>query len=216
VLAIPRCCTFIAVFAMLGCGSPSESVATSNDSGRVADSGVAPMDGPAEAAPDVTVAADAAREHGPCDDKVAVINDATWKLTSGGRDRFFAVHLPTTYNPHASTPLILNFHGYNMDEVEQEDLTHLSRKSDSAGFIVVTPRGTGSTKGWNAGDCCGDAVTENVDDVAFTRAMLDERRSYASTRNGSSRQGCRTAASFPTVLAARCPNGSRRSRPSPA
>jgi polyhydroxybutyrate depolymerase len=39
-----------------------------------------------------------------------------------------------------------------------------------AGFAVAVP--TGSEGTWNAGDCCGQALLEGVDDVAFLDAVL--------------------------------------------
>lgn len=53
--------------------------------------------------------------------------------------------------------------------------TGLNQKADEAGFIAVYPNGTGSgfRYFWNGGDCCGSAVQEQVDDVAFIRALLD-------------------------------------------
>jgi poly(3-hydroxybutyrate) depolymerase len=49
--------------------------------------------------------------------------------------------------------------------------------AERAGFIVVYPNGTGRLDEklltWNAGLCCGYAMTEKVDDVGFVRALLD-------------------------------------------
>ena len=54
--------------------------------------------------------------------------------------------------------------------------TGLSRKADEAGFIAVYPNGTGrfSSFTWNGGNCCGSAMRNNVDDVAFINALLDD------------------------------------------
>ena len=44
----------------------------------------------------------------------------------------------------------------------------------------VTPLGTYPTTAricglnWNAGGCCGDAMRSSIDDVGFTRALLDD------------------------------------------
>jgi polyhydroxybutyrate depolymerase len=45
------------------------------------------------------------------------------------------------------------------------------------GFLAVYPSGTGQNPNfltWNAGNCCGYAAQENVDDVGFIRALLDD------------------------------------------
>src|SRR4030065_2447482 len=51
----------------------------------------------------------------------------------------------------------------------------MSRLAEEAGFILATPKGSGNEEvlGWNAGECCGQAALENVDDVAFTSDMID-------------------------------------------
>jgi polyhydroxybutyrate depolymerase len=50
----------------------------------------------------------------------------------------------------------------------------MGEKSDAAGFIAVHPLGTGSSKSWNGGACCGEAASKPVDDVQFVRDLLDE------------------------------------------
>ena len=50
----------------------------------------------------------------------------------------------------------------------------MAAKADAAGFILVYPRGTGFPLGFDGGgNCCGDAAHDRVDDVLFTRAMLN-------------------------------------------
>ena len=36
------------------------------------------------------------------------------------------------------------------------------------------PAGTGRVVTWNAGNCCGSAMQENVDDIGFLRALLEK------------------------------------------
>jgi polyhydroxybutyrate depolymerase len=99
--------------------------------------------------------------------------NATWTLDFGGRTRTFVVHVPPSYDPSMPTPLVFNFHGYRMSPKLEEWLTSMSATADAAGFVLVYPEGTGSPLGFNAGGCCGDAKDDHVDDVGFTRAMLD-------------------------------------------
>jgi polyhydroxybutyrate depolymerase len=51
----------------------------------------------------------------------------------------------------------------------------MPRLAEEAGFILAAPRGSGNEEvlGWNAGECCGQAASGNVDDVAFTSDMID-------------------------------------------
>lgn len=91
---------------------------------------------------------------------------------TGGRSRAARVHLPTGYDGKTPVPLLINFHGRNSTAAQEELLSGTTAKADAAGFAVVYPTGVGQT--WNAGLCCGQAQSEGVDDVAFTRALLDE------------------------------------------
>jgi polyhydroxybutyrate depolymerase len=72
-------------------------------------------------------------------------------------------------------PLVLNFHGYSSNAMQEDFLSQMSSKADAAGFIAIHPEGTSNS--WNAGACCGQAATDMVDDVGFTKAILDEAAS---------------------------------------
>ena len=53
----------------------------------------------------------------------------------------------------------------------------LNKKSDDVGFIVVYPSGTGRLEKiltFNGGNCCGYAMNNKIDDVEFTRKLLDD------------------------------------------
>jgi polyhydroxybutyrate depolymerase len=71
--------------------------------------------------------------------------------------------------------LVFNFHEIPADPETQDWLSGMSRLAEEAGFILATPKGSGNEEvlGWNAGECCGQAASENVDDVAFTSDMID-------------------------------------------
>jgi polyhydroxybutyrate depolymerase len=92
-------------------------------------------------------------------------------VTSGGRERTARVHVPSSSDPTKAVAVVLNFHGRMSNASQQELISKATSKADAAGFVVVYPEGVGQT--WNAGLCCGQAQSENVDDVAFTRDLLD-------------------------------------------
>lgn len=99
-----------------------------------------------------------------------------WNVKVDGERRWFTVRLPRGYHRYARrpTPLVLNFHGYRNFPLFQRVFSDMDDKADSAGFIVVYPKGTGSPLSFNGSGCCGEAQAEDVDDVAFTEAMLDK------------------------------------------
>ena len=98
-------------------------------------------------------------------------NDQVWSVTHDSRERTFRVHLPPGYDAEVPTAVVLNFHGRGSNAQQQIAVSKLLAVSDAGGFIAVHPEGVGGT--WNAGLCCGEAMDTKVDDVGFTRAMLD-------------------------------------------
>lgn len=147
-----------------------------------------------------------------CAGRLAQPRDATWTLTVGGMTRTANVHVPQSYDPSKPTPVVFNFHGFTSDAAQEDLLAGMSAKADVAGFIAVHPEGTGNPKSWNAGACCGDAVSKNTDDIGFIKALLDQaeqtlcvdtKRVFATgMSNGgflSHRIGCELADRFAAV-----------------
>jgi polyhydroxybutyrate depolymerase len=94
----------------------------------------------------------------------------------GGYWRTFLTHLPTGYGASNQVPLVLAFHGGGpMGYPSIQYQSRLTAKSDSVGFILVYPEGVkiAGNRTWNAGGCCAPSTTLNIDDIAFTDALLD-------------------------------------------
>jgi polyhydroxybutyrate depolymerase len=140
-------------------------------------------------------------------------------LSVDGRDRSYTLNLPPNYHATTSTvPLVIALHGGGGNSAQFEASSLLTRKADSAGFAVVYPNGTAATLGlntWNGGGCCGSAVTNNVDDVAFVRALvadlttryrLDARRVYATGHSNGGILSYRLACELSDRIAAVAPN----------
>ena len=103
--------------------------------------------------------------------------DHSRKLTAGNLKRSYLVHVPPEYDPQKPTPVVLAFHGGGANPDSMLVFSGLNKKADAAGFIVVYPSGTGRLKkvlSFNGGNCCGYAANNNVDDVEFTRKILDD------------------------------------------
>lgn len=92
--------------------------------------------------------------------------------------RTFKIHLPPGYNTNLSFPLVIALHGGGHDADTMEYISKLSIKSDLENFIVVYPNGRKFlTRTWNAGNCCGNSVTFNIDDVGFIDKMINKLKS---------------------------------------
>lgn len=100
--------------------------------------------------------------------------DHPMSMNYDGMERTYVMHIPP--RPDASQPaaLVLAFHGVGLNASEMMRISGLSAQADRAGFIAVYPEGTGDTKSWNGGHCCGTAARDNVDDIGFVRALIRE------------------------------------------
>ncbi len=94
----------------------------------------------------------------------------------GGLRRTYFVHVPKGYDPKRPPPVVLALHGATMNGPMMAWFCGLNKKADEAGFVAVYPNGTGTWASftWNGGNCCGSAVRQQVDDVAFINALLDD------------------------------------------
>lgn len=87
----------------------------------------------------------------------------------GGEKRTYLLHIPDSLPQQAM--LIIALHGGTGQGKHQEEMSGLSQLADEQQFAVVYPDGLHRT--WNAGECCGKAAKNNVDDVKFIEALID-------------------------------------------
>jgi len=103
--------------------------------------------------------------------------DHTRSLEVDARTRTYIVHVPLSYDGTKPFPVVLAFHGGGSNADQMIRFCGLNEKADEAEFIVLYPNGTGRFERmltWNAGNCCGYAMRNKVDDVAFVWALLDD------------------------------------------
>jgi polyhydroxybutyrate depolymerase len=94
-----------------------------------------------------------------------------------GLARSYIVHVPPQATSANALPVILNFHGGGSNAEQQERYSGMDATADRDGFIAAYPNGTGRgtwALTWNAGGCCLYAERNKIDDVGFTKAMLDD------------------------------------------
>lgn len=90
-------------------------------------------------------------------------------LTFEGVERRYLLHLPPQYDGAQPLPVVLNFHGYGSAAAPQLAYSGILPVADREGFVVVGPEGQGRPPHFTL---LGATATE-VDDVAFTVALLD-------------------------------------------
>ena len=144
-------------------------------------------------------------------------------LQHGGRQRSYIVHVPPAAREGRPLPVVLNFHGGGGNAEAQQKYSRMDALADAEGFLVVYPDGTGRMADklltWNAGTCCAYSVTNNVDDVGFTLALLadlearqpvDRRRVYATGLSNGAMMAWRLAVEASDRIAAIAPVAGRR------
>jgi polyhydroxybutyrate depolymerase len=135
-------------------------------------------------------------------------------LPFGGRERSYVLHVPPAYTGQKPLPLVIVLHGRGGNAQNAMRMSGMSEKADKNGFIVAYPDGTGFLQTWNAGNCCGSALDQNVDDVGFIRVLiedlqkeffLDKGRIYATGMSNGARMAYRLGCEFSDKLAAIAP-----------
>ena len=142
----------------------------------------------------------------------------TRTLVHDGLERRYLVHVPKGYDASKPTPLVIALHGGggNMEIQANDTYYGLISKSDRSGAIVAFPNGysrrkSGKLATWNAGECCGAARDENIDDVGFIRAVLgqlrkdlnvDTKRMFATGMSNGGMMSYRLACEMPGVFRA--------------
>lgn len=98
--------------------------------------------------------------------------------TTDGRTRTYRLFVPQALTSKKPAPLVIALHGGLGSATQFEANSGLSEFAETNGFYVAYPNGVGALEGlstlqtWNAGDCCGPAAKNNVNDLAFIRTLI--------------------------------------------
>lgn len=195
---------FLTLALAVGCSSPSESIPGADGGLAAADA----LPSTADASPSTADAMAAVA----CTGRTSQPVDSVRTIATSDGQRSYRLHVPASYDPETRTPVVFNFHGLTMSAVTQEWYSKMLAKSDAEGFILVHPDGIGNS--WNAGTCCGDAASQNIDDVGFAASLLDEleaelcvdaRRVYATGMSNGGHMSNRIACALSHRFAAVAP-----------
>lgn len=147
--------------------------------------------------------------------------DYRFAIQHDGLMRMYLVHVPAKYKADTPSPLLVALHGGGGNMDFQADDTHygLITKSENEGFVAVFPNGfsklqSGKFATWNAGNCCGGARDNKVDDVGFIRQVvtmvsgkinIDRQRIYATGMSNGGMMAYRLACEASDLFAAVAP-----------
>ena len=166
---------------------------------------------------------------GACPSTVAKAGDSTQMVKVGTLTRSYILHIPTGYNGTKALPLVIDFHPLGGTGSQWEGSSGWKAKADSVGFVVAYPNSYNSNNSWNVGMCCQDAQQNKIDDVAFTKDMIeqikgiacvDPKRIYATGCSNGGGMTYKVACDMADVIAAaapvdfRCVYGGTTSSPS--
>jgi len=137
-------------------------------------------------------------------------------LGHDGIKRHYVLSIPDSAGEHANpSPLLIAMHGYGGTG---ESMRRLIERGGGLAdkFVMLYPDGVGddnTARGWNSGhpQCCGPALTDNVDDVAFIRDLVravsdevcvDSARVYATGFSNGGDMAQRLACDASDLMAA--------------
>ncbi len=142
-------------------------------------------------------------------------------LTADGL-RWYRLALPTGHERRAEpAPVVFLFHGGGGNALQAAGAYGVVEGALARGWVAVAPEGTGpfappvfQLETWNAGNCCGAALDEGVDDVAFFEALLaelvadenvDPQRVFLTGMSNGAMMSYRIAAERPDLVTAIAP-----------
>jgi polyhydroxybutyrate depolymerase len=171
----------VLLFALLAACAPAQPAALTPSAAVAAPSGTPAL--PPTPAPTLastlaatsqpTISFDGGPSGGPPQpQQTLAVRNLEGSLNVQGLNRTYRLHLPPS-SGKGSLPLVIALHAQGDNSSELARVSQLDAVSDRAGFLVAYPDGTGITPSWNAGDCCGDALAQKVDDVAFVRGLIE-------------------------------------------
>ena len=142
--------------------------------------------------------------------------DHTLSIEYDGRRRSYLLRVPAAAG--RPLPLVLAFHGGGGEAEGYKAYAGLDTLADRENFIVAYPNGSGLLPRrlltWNAGECCGFAMNQRIDDVGFAIAVIDdvarriavdERRVYATGHSNGGMMAYRLGAERANRIAAIAP-----------
>ncbi|MCH9685797.1 MAG: prolyl oligopeptidase family serine peptidase [Deltaproteobacteria bacterium] len=200
----------------MGASSTGAPPASSDGGGTPTSEGVDSGDGAATSADPATGADSSAGDDGPpppmaCD-TASLFEPGTHTRIAvdvDGVSRTYDLFVPTSYDPMALAPLVLNFHGLLGSPSQQASFSQFNGIAEGHSMLVAYPAGIGNS--FNAGVCCGQASSSGVDDVGFARALVadvaskmcvDPRRVYATGMSNGGHMAHRLACEAADMFAA--------------
>jgi polyhydroxybutyrate depolymerase len=98
------------------------------------------------------------------------------RIVVGQHERSYGLYIPASVAEHAPAALVIAFHGGGGDGHGMAELTSFSALADREGFLLAYPNGI--KRHWNDGREFRRKLPDDVDDVAFVEALLDDAAKF--------------------------------------
>ena len=85
--------------------------------------------------------------------------------------RRYSIYVPPAVGANPR-PLMISMHGGGGTAQLQAAMSQLVKLARAQQIVLAFLEGTGVIQTFNAGDCCGTAQTQDIDDVAYARAVM--------------------------------------------
>jgi polyhydroxybutyrate depolymerase len=107
----------------------------------------------------------------------------TDSIHSSGVFRKFYFYIPASYDSLNAVPLLIDLHDLSANAQSQQSNSGFMMVSDTAGFLLVNPQGSGVSPYWNAGLSSGSPydvqfISDLIDSLS-ARFVINSNRVYA-------------------------------------
>jgi polyhydroxybutyrate depolymerase len=129
--------------------------------------------------------------------------------------RSYLLYVPEAYDGTEDWPLVINYHGFNINAGTQMELSQMNAVADTAHFLIAYPQGlqvfspvlNASAPGWNP----INGLLSNTDDISFSNQLIseinsmyqvDQARIYTTGWSMGATMAWQTACALPDRVAA--------------
>lgn len=137
---------------------------------------------------------------------------SSFSVTVNGQTREYLLHdVQSHATPVTPLPLVILLHGSGLTAADMRIQSAMDSIADVRSFIVAYPQGLGSPSDWNAGQCCGDPVDKQIDDISFIKSVItavsvqlsiDKKRIYVGGFSDGARMAYRVGCEMSAQIAA--------------
>lgn len=111
-------------------------------------------------------------------DRVAQMARVERTLQVDGIERRYIAHVPADAGQRQELSILFAFHPALSNAEKFEQVAPFFAQSGAEDFLIIYPDGIGRT--WNTGECCGQAKKQEVDELAFIRAIFADAARFGA------------------------------------